>query len=312
MSFRITGTMIFNNLMSNMRQSSKLMGDLQEQLVSMRRINRPSDDPIGASQAQSLKSSENDYKQYDDNIDQGRSMLDFTASVLETMSSEVVNARSKLLSAINPTADATSREVTATELNDMLKSIMVEANSSFGGIYVVGGTQTGSPPFEIARGGAQGVESVAFNGDSGRIRYVVGATDLVDVNENPTEVFMPRGEANGLFNTLIEIRTLMQNPDGLSDGQLSQKLSEKVKSLDDVHDDIVRALGRVGTRSKALQIRRDLYAQAEISSAQRRSEIEDADIADVVLRLKNQQTIFQVIIQSSTSVYNSNLTDFLK
>ena len=57
MSFRVTGMMIFNNLMSNMRRGSQALGDLQEQMATMRRINRPSDDPAGASRAQSLLSS---------------------------------------------------------------------------------------------------------------------------------------------------------------------------------------------------------------------------------------------------------------
>jgi hypothetical protein len=58
--------------------------------------------------------------------------------------------------------------------------------------------------------------------------------------------------------------------------------------LDQIHNDLVRGIGRIGTRSRSLQVRRDLYAQAEVSSASRRSEIEDADVADVALRLKNQ------------------------
>lgn len=312
MSFRVTGTMIFNRLMSNMRLSTQTIGDLQEQMVTMRRINRPSDDPTGASRAQSLLSGEHDYQQYLDNIDQARGVMDFAAGVLETVSNEVVNARVKLLSAISPTADATSKRVIASELDDILRSIVAEANSSFAGMSVFGGTRTGEPPFEITSESSSGIESVAYHGNSGRISFVVGPNDTADVNEDPVDVFMPRGQAAGLFDTIIEIRKVLQNPDNLSEKEQAEKLSGMLKRMDTIHDDVVRGLGRLGTRSKALQIRRDLYEQAQISSTQRRSEIEDADIADVALRLQNQQTIFQVILSSSSSVFNSNLTEFLK
>ena len=312
MSFRVTGMMIFSNLMSNMRRGSQALGVLQEQMATLRRINRASDDPAGASRAQSLLSNEHDYKQYGDNIDQARSVLDFTAGVLETISAQVVSVRGKILSAINPTSDASTKEMIASEVDDMLKSILAGANSSFAGMYVFGGTQTDSPPFELASESVLGVEEVAFCGNSGTISYVVGPTDVAEINENPREIFMPRGEVKGLFNTLIEIRRLLQNPDNLTEGELSAELSETIARVDVVHDDISRALGRVGTRSKALSLRRDLYEQAEISSTARRSDLEDADIADVAMRLQNQQTIFEVIMASGSFVFNSNLADFLR
>lgn len=312
MSFRVTGTMVFSRLMSNIRQSTQVLSELQEQMASMRRINRPSDDPMGASRSQALLSVENDYRQYMDSIDQARSLMDFTAGVLETLSDEVVSARSKVLSGINPTADASSRRVIASEVDDILKSIVTEANSSFAGMSVFGGTQTATPPFEITSESSFGVEGVAFSGNSGRVRYVVGPNIAVEVNEDPVEVFMPRGVAKGLFDTLIEIRKVLQNTDNLPESEQAEKLSGMLSRMDGIHDDVVRALGRLGTRSKALQIRRDLYEQAQISSTQRRSEMEDADIADVALRLQNQQTIFQVILSSSSSMYNSGLTEFLR
>ena len=232
MSFRVTGMMIFSNLMSNMRRGSQALGRLQEQMSTQRRINRPSDDPAGASRAQSLLSGEHDYQQYSDNINEAKSVLDFTAGVLETISSEVVGVRVKILSAITPTSDASTREMIASEVDDVLKSIVAEANSSFAGMFVFGGTQTGSAPFEVSAESAAGVEEVAFHGNSGTIGYVVGPTDAAEINENPREVFMPRGEAEGLLNTLIEIRRLLQNPDNLTEGELSTKLSEVIERVD--------------------------------------------------------------------------------
>lgn len=312
MSFRITSNMMFKRLLSNVRTATSTLGDLQEQMVSLRRINRPSDDPAGASRAAALKTDEADYKQYMINIDSARGMLDFAASVLEAVSERIVAVRGKLMAAINPASDETSLDLAATEIDDILNSIIGQANTSFGGMFIFGGTQTNSPPFEIVAKGIGGIESVRYNGDSGRIRYLVGTGHLVEVNEDPVEVFMPRGEALGVFQSLIDIRKLLQNPDDLGTGDLGRKLSEKLSVVDDIHNDIIRALGRAGTRSRALQIRRDLYSKAQITAASQRSEIEDADIADVALRLQNQQVIFQVVLAGSAAVYSSNLMEFLR
>lgn len=312
MSFRITNSMMFNRLMSTLRDSTSDLGKLQEQMVSMRRINRPSDDPSGASRVQTLRTEEGDYRLYTENLDQAQGLLDYTASILESVSGELVTVRGKVLAAISPTADANSRNAAAIEVNDVLKSIVSEGNSTYAGMYIFGGTQTADAPFEVTAEPAAGVDGVAYRGNSDRMRYAVGPDALVEVNEDPAEVFAPQGEAAGLFQTLIDVRRLLQNPDGLPENVLSAQLSDKLGDLDRVHDDVVRGLGRVGTRSKTLQIRRDLYSLARIGSAQRRSELEDADIADVALRLQNQQMILQVVLAGSKTVYSSNLMDFLR
>ncbi len=312
MSFRITGNMMFKKLLANVRTSTTILGQLQEQMVSLRRINRPSDDPTAASRAAALKTSEHDYRQYMSNIDEATGTLDFSASVLESISEQIVAVRGKVLAAINPTADAASRDVTGTEIDDILGSILSQANSQRAGVYIFGGTQTGTQPFDIANKTPAGIEEVAFRGDAGRIRYAVGLAHLVEINEDPVEVFMPRGEVNGVFQTLIDVRKILQNKEGLGDGEVGKLLSAKLTNIDLAHDDVVRAIGRVGTRSRSLRIRRDLYSKAEINSIARRSELEDADIADVALRLKNQQVIFQVVLAGSAAVYNSSLTEFLR
>jgi len=312
MSFRVTGNMMFRRLMSNVRTSSTELGVLQEQMVTLRRINRPSDDPTGISKAQILRNSENNYKQYITNINNARGLLDFTASTLESISEQLVSVRTKVMQAINPTADPVTKEVAAQEVDDILRSILGQANSTFAGMYIFSGTETNTPPFVIEHETYEGVESVEFRGNSQQMHYVVGPNHVVAINESPVAVFMPNGEEDGLFQTLIDIRRLLQNQEGLSDNEQARRLSESLANLDAVHDDVVRALGRVGARSKALQMRLDLYQMAQIGSTEMRSEIEDADVADVALRLQNKQVAIKVVLAGSSAIYNTSLLDFLK
>jgi|GEM_PF-457013 len=312
MNFRVTGNMMFRRLMTNVRTSARDIGVLQEQMVTLRRINRPSDDPVGIGKAQVLRNSESDYKQYITNIEGARSVLDFTASTLQSMSEQIVGVRSKVMEAVSSSADSVSRQVAAREVDDILRSIFGEANSSFAGMFIFGGTETGSPPFSIDHETSNGVEHVGFSGNTQQMRYVVGPGHTTAINENPVQVFMPAGEADGLFQTLIDVRKLLQNEAGLSDNEQAGRLSENLARLDAVHDDIVGSLGRVGARGKALRTRVDLYQMAQIAATEMRSEIEDADVADVALRLQNKQIAFEVILAGSSAIYKTNLLDFLK
>jgi len=312
MSFRVTGNMMFSQLMSNMRTGMRTLGNLQEQMVTLRRINRPSDDPFGVAKAQSLRNDELDYRQYLSNMDQASSMLEFTAGVLQSMSGEIVNVRSKLMSALSPTIDQNGRDTIATEVNDILKSVIAEANSSFAGLYIFGGTNTDTQPFEVLRESGSGVEAVGFTGNAGVMRYIVGHGATIDVNENPIEVFMPRGEENSLMQTLVSLRQLLNNVDGLSEAAQAEELTKVFDQLDTIHSDVVRSLGRVGARASTLEMRRDLYMKAQIDLVSRRSDLEDADISDVALRLQNQQIVLQVILAGSSAVFNTNLIELLR
>lgn len=73
---RVTDQAFFNNAISSIQRLQTSLNDLQEQVATGRRIQRPSDDPVGASRLLDYRASIDTLAQYQRNASLGESRLD--------------------------------------------------------------------------------------------------------------------------------------------------------------------------------------------------------------------------------------------
>ncbi len=100
---RITLGMIAENSLRNIQANQTRVDQLQNQITSGSRINKPSDDPIGTAQALGLQESLDQSKQYGRNIDQANSWLNATDSALGSVTDALHRARELAVQAANGT-----------------------------------------------------------------------------------------------------------------------------------------------------------------------------------------------------------------
>ena len=85
---RITNTMMMNATLRNVGQSKNNLADLENQMATEKKITRPSDDPIVAIRALSLRASLNEINQYlKSNIPDAQAWLEVSESSLNNMDS---------------------------------------------------------------------------------------------------------------------------------------------------------------------------------------------------------------------------------
>ena len=83
---RITNTMMMNATLRNVGKSKNNLAALENQMATEKKITRPSDDPIVAIRALSLRASLSEIKQYlDSNIPDAQSWLEVSESSLTNM-----------------------------------------------------------------------------------------------------------------------------------------------------------------------------------------------------------------------------------
>ncbi len=83
---RITNTMRINTTMNNVNRSKRNLSEAENQMASEKKITRPSDDPIVAIRALSLRSTLSEINMYlKDNIPEGKAWLKVTEGALDNM-----------------------------------------------------------------------------------------------------------------------------------------------------------------------------------------------------------------------------------
>ncbi|HVS10756.1 MAG TPA: flagellar hook-associated protein FlgL [Planctomycetota bacterium] len=152
----------------------------QEQVGSGKRINRPSDDPVGASQVLSLRRQISGDERYRSAVQSGRTSLDASSGALQDAAGLVSEARALLLQGMNGTQSAEDRRVIAGEIRLIRGQLLDIANSRLGDRYLFAGTATGVAPFASSKAG--GRLSVVYTGNGDSQELLVGLGVSVPVN----------------------------------------------------------------------------------------------------------------------------------
>src|SRR3954447_23905271 len=106
---RVTPGMMMNSLLHNIELNQARTEQLQNQITSGSRINKPSDDPIGAARALNLQESLRQSAQYVRNIDQATSWLNTTDSALDSVTQAIHRSRELAIEAGNDSLTQSDR-----------------------------------------------------------------------------------------------------------------------------------------------------------------------------------------------------------
>jgi len=142
---RITNAMMINNSLTNIAANKAQMSTLDNQLSTLKKISRPSEDPIIAIRALRLRSSLSEVTQYlDKNIPDANSWLSVTQGSLEE-TNDIVSDLYKYCNQGSTDTFATSERATiADSLTNLKEAFYSQGNVDYAGRYVFTGFKTDS------------------------------------------------------------------------------------------------------------------------------------------------------------------------
>jgi flagellin-like hook-associated protein FlgL len=130
-----------------MQQSQQALSLALQQLTTSKRVNQPSDDPAAsANMVRSLAASAN-VDQYTSNVSSLHSQMQTADSALSSVVTSLNQAITFGTGGANGTLTAANRQDLATQVQGVLNSVIAQANIAYQGVYLFGGSVTGTPPF---------------------------------------------------------------------------------------------------------------------------------------------------------------------
>lgn len=194
MSMRVSTSYTYRQFLNGIQSNQFALTQSQAQISSGYRLMRPSDDPSGTSRVIGLNSRLAHTMSYSKSAMDGRSRVDYSASVLQDTSELLTEIRTLLVQSMNGTLSDDDRKSLGTEIS-FLRDQMVElGNSRLSGRYVFGGSATGSAPFDESTVG--GVKHVKYLGNKDHQNVPVGEGLEIPINVSGAELFA-KNEATG-------------------------------------------------------------------------------------------------------------------
>ncbi|MBX3018301.1 MAG: flagellar hook-associated protein FlgL [Bdellovibrionaceae bacterium] len=217
--------MNFDQVHQNLQKNRTDMSDLQNQAASQKRLNKPSDDPVGAARVLATRTEDRGLNQFVKNIHQARSFLDMTDQALNEMSDLLVRAKELAVQQANDAgANPETRQVAALEIGQTFSQAVQIGNRKLGERYIFGGFKTTTSPFNQAGD---------YKGDDGDMNVLINKDAEVAMNLPGSRVFGGVGvSADG------HLRAKMDSPKTAEDLNQYQRDNEELRQeIEDGRDE---------------------------------------------------------------------------
>nr|WP_136249983.1 flagellar hook-associated protein FlgL [Ningiella ruwaisensis] len=169
---RVTTNLIYDQNFRAINTSQGELSDLQSQLASGKRILRPSDDPVGATQVIRMTEELDKINQYERNIDLATSQLELQETSIRSINEVVNRARVLAIQSGNGIFAQADREAIAAEIDQIRNQVIDLMNTqNAAGDYIFAGYQSQKQAFEFNP--ADAANPIKFVGDDGTNRIKV-------------------------------------------------------------------------------------------------------------------------------------------
>lgn len=189
---RVSAQAFFKDSVSTLQRLQSDLNTIQSQIASGKRIQRPSDDPIGAARALDIRESIDQLDQYERNTQRVQNRLQLQEESLTTTTDFLQRARELTLQAANATQTNESRGFIAAELRGLLSATLAIANAQDDNKqFLFGGFQTSTPPY------SEDATGFNYNGDQGQRSVQIGPSRRIADSEAGDRIFGRLREGNG-------------------------------------------------------------------------------------------------------------------
>jgi flagellar hook-associated protein 3 FlgL len=297
---RVTNNMMAKKMLYNLNQGMERLGRLNDKLSSGKEVTLPSHDPAAVARIMRLRTSLMETDQYRDNVDDMLSWLEASDSVLSSVGEALHRVRELVINGANDNLPDESRHALADEVDQILRGLVFTANSTHGVRHLFAGHRTAEAPFVTVVGADGEIESVAYNGDSGKLEVEIGIGIVMDYNLPGDAVFAE------IFSTLIQVR------DWLRAGDCDELSETGLAKVTECTDDLLRWRSEIGAKVNRLEMTRERLTDFRLNLQRLLSQTEDIDLAEVVMELKMEENAYRTALASGARIIQPSLLDFLR
>jgi flagellar hook-associated protein 3 FlgL len=241
---RISDNMNYNQANRNIQRNRSEASDLQNQAASQKRINKPSDDPVGATRVLAARSDLVSLEQFKKNLNVARSFMDYSDQSLAEATELLTRAKELAIGQTNSAgANAITRATAANEVEQLHRNLVQVGNRKLGERFLFGGYQTTHSPFQF---------SGEYHGDDGEIMIEVNKGTFVSMNVPGSQIFMGEKSFTGTGDS-----DAMTAPQSIGDLKKIADLRDGKKDIPEEGNADGRFIGP-GSESKGPRINQEL------------------------------------------------------
>lgn len=301
MVMRVTQGMTSAQLIQNLNTNMRKMAMQQDQTSTGRKINKPSDDPVGMTYGLRYRSDLAANSQYQNNVSATVSWLEFYDSQLDQATQVLQRVNDLAVQGSTGTNTPESLESINKEILELKKQMTDIANSSFNGKYVFNGQLYDQQPYP------SGADAKGVTADNRTVVYEIGQGITMDVNLSAEKVFGATDAAGTTDNVFAVFDRLSAALGSASYTGVNAEIA-KVKSR---LDKISTARAENGAKTNRAELMQNRLDEMNVGLTTLQAKTEDADIEKLYIDSTISQNIYQASLSVGAKIITPSLVNFL-
>jgi flagellar hook-associated protein 3 FlgL len=298
MASRVTQSMMNLQLIRNLNKNMLRMENTQNQLGTGRKINKPSDDPVGISYSMRYRSELSVNTQYMENVDTALSWLEQADTTADRVGDLLHRIRELAVQGANGTNPQVALNGIAVEVDQLQNQLVVFGNAQFNGKYIFNGQKTDIKPYSETTPAADTV-------DEGKIIFEIGAGFKMSVNVSGSALFGSSTDADNAFKVLSDLHAALLAGDFAG-------INAAIGNLDTRMEKFLGVRADIGAKSNRISLVEQRLKDIDINLQQLQSKTEDADMAELITSIKTDESIYQASLSAGSRIIRPSLVDFLR
>lgn len=305
--------------------------DLQLKGSTLKRVSKPSDDPVGNVELLALRSQNIDATQYMRNLNFAQTQLSYTENVLEELTDLLTKAKELAIGQASSIYSPEIREGVSKEIHQIRQQVLSISNKRMGNRYLFAGQKVLTRPFD---------QDGRYSGDNNKINIEINKDVFLPINVNGKELFYSKAKKPveksdvDLNPPGVDLKAqidVMRKPASTEPEEVSASIFDELRSLenamltdnpqviqgllerlDDSIDRVVRHRTEIGALTNTISNSETNIEKMKLLNEAHKSKIEDADVAELFTDLQKEQAVLKATYQASSNLMNTNLMDFLR
>lgn len=303
---RVTSNMMNSQLLLNLNRNARTMNDTQLQLSTGRKINKPSDDPVGITYSLRYRAEISSNEQYTKNVDSSLSWLDYNDTVLGQAGEVVQRLRELTVQAATGSNPQSALDSINEEVMQLKEQLVDIANSKLNGKYIFNGEQYDVKPYDFVKGTDGTFDTTkAITTDPGQIQYVVGEGVQLPISLSGNDVFGYSSDADNIFTVINNISSALKS------GNITG-VSDQLANVDTRIEKFLTARSEVGAKTNRVELMQERLSDLNTNLTELQAKTEDASYEELIMNSKIQENIYNASLSVGAKIISTTLVDFIR
>jgi flagellar hook-associated protein 3 FlgL len=287
------------NILADLQQSQSTLNTALQQVSTGKSVTQPSDNPGAAAAMVQNTIESGNVDQYTQNVTSVLSTVQTADSALSAVVSSLTQAISLGTQGATGTTNPANEQALATQVQSILSSVVAQANVSYSGTYLFGGTVTSQPPYTADPSAASGY---TYNGNSNANSVAVGDQMSVQVNLPGNQIFSD--PSSDVLGSLSSLATALQSGN-------SSAISSATSAVSSALSWVSQQRIFYGNAESQLNAQQNWLQQETVTLSSQQTSLVGVDMAQAATNLAQAETANSAALAAAAKVLPMTLINYL-